>query len=644
MLKLSGPPPFAVEADGVAAPQSADVQIEDDLDALRSELVDALARVDRLRRIISERGGDVVVAAAPEPTPLAPVIALERPGPLLVPVLGFRQDLALRGLVLFGFAAACWFWMWWIGEGHGEWTLPAVVVTGLFAWVTLMSLYFFFFVTRMTKPNPALPVPEMRVAMVVTKAPSEPWPVLQRTLEAMLAQEFPYDYDVWLADERPTEETLRWCADNGVAVSTRFGVNEYHQPGWPRRTKSKEGNLSYFYDTVGYRDYDVVAQLDADHVPAPDYLAAIVRPFRDPKVGYVSAPSICDANIEAGWTVRGRLYREATLHGPVQAGSNAGFGPVCIGSHYAVRTEALRDVGGLGPELAEDYTTTLWLQSAGWDGVFAIDAEAHGDGPESLAEMLTQEIQWSRSLGTVLTRYAPGKLPTVPLKARLRLGFAVLFYPLQGIALLAAALLPTLGVLFGVQWGDASLVGFYGHLWPLSMAGMATAGFLRRAGVLRPVDAKLWSWELVLFQMLRWPWTMVGAFQGMWLGLRQREKAFKVTPKGEAGVKPLPLSYVMPSLLLGAVPAWIAVSSANWGRAPGLALLASGQAITYLLAVLIAAAIHVEANARAIASATQSVLQWQGAVGLISDRAVFVSVAVTAPTVAALVLKFIFVV
>jgi cellulose synthase/poly-beta-1,6-N-acetylglucosamine synthase-like glycosyltransferase len=491
----------------------------------------------------------------------------------------------------------------------------------------------------MTKPNPELPVPNLRAAMVVTKAPSEPWPVLQRTLEAMLDQDYPHPFDVWLADEQPSEETLQWCDEHEVWVSTRFGVEEYHRPEWPRRTKSKEGNLAFFYDKVGYDNYDVVAQLDADHVPARDYLSNMVRPFADPKVGYVSAPSVCDANTDKGWTVRGRLYREATLHGPVQAGSNEGFAPVCIGSHYAVRTKALREVGGLGPELAEDYTTTLWLQSAGWEGVFSIDAEAHGDGPESLGEMLTQEIQWARSLGIVLTRYAPHKLKTVPMRARNRLAFALLFYPLQGLALVAAAALPTIGVFTGVSWGNTSLVAFYGHLWPFSIAGVLVAAFLRRQGLLRPRNAKLWSWELILFQLLRWPWTTVGAFQGMWLGLRQRERAFKVTPKGSNGFKPLPLSYVLPSVLLGAIPAWVAVYTGNWGRAPGLALLACGQALAYLIAICVAEAIHVSRNARAVASATDSTLQWEGLVGVVTDRGVLVSAAIVVPTLAALVVR-----
>ena len=201
--------------------------------------------------------------------------------------------------------------------------------------------------------------------MIVTKAPSEPWPLVRTTLEAMLQQDFPHAYDVWLADERLTEEVIDWCAAHDVRMSTREGVAEYHNATWPRRTKCKEGNLAFFYDNWGYRDYDVVAQLDADHVPEPDYLRRMVAPFANPRVGYVAAPSICDRNADSSWSARGRLYTEAVLHGSTQSGANAGYAPSCIGSHYAVRTAALKQVGGLGPELAEDFSTTLILSSMG---------------------------------------------------------------------------------------------------------------------------------------------------------------------------------------------------------------------------------------------------------------------------------------
>jgi cellulose synthase/poly-beta-1,6-N-acetylglucosamine synthase-like glycosyltransferase len=45
-----------------------------------------------------------------------------------------------------------------------------------------------------------------------------------------------------------------------------------------------------------------------------------------------------------------------------------------------------------GPELAEDYTTGLAMNSAGWRGAFALNAIAHGDGPACFADFLTRSF------------------------------------------------------------------------------------------------------------------------------------------------------------------------------------------------------------------------------------------------------------
>ena len=58
-------------------------------------------------------------------------------------------------------------------------------------------------------------------------------------------------------------------------------------------------------------------------------------------VGYVSAPSICDTNAGESWAARGRLHVEASMHGALQTGYKGGYAPLCIGSHYTVRTRRL---------------------------------------------------------------------------------------------------------------------------------------------------------------------------------------------------------------------------------------------------------------------------------------------------------------
>ena len=519
-------------------------------------------------------------------SPETPATARANSTPFLIPLLGPRAEAALRALTFCWFVAAVWFWAWWTAAPRGPWNVERVVASGALAWVFLLSGYFLFFACRMTRPNPRVAVPNLRVAMVVTKAPSEPWNVVVRTLTGMLNQDFPHCFDVWLADEQPTDQVREWCAEHGVSLLSRQGVRGYHEAQWPRRTRCKEGNLAYFYDQVGYERYDVVAQLDADHVPEPTYLTEIVRPFANPNVGYVAAPSLCDANADAGWTVRGRLFREASTHGPVQAGSNGGWAPVCIGSHYAVRTAALRDVGGLGPELAEDYSTTLWLQAAGWDGVFAIDAEAHGDGPETVNDMLLQETQWSRSLGTILVRWAPSRLRRTPRRARARLSFALLFYAVQGLLLTVGVLLPSVGLLTQTTWATASLSGFYVHIWLCAVFPFAAMALLRHQGVLRPRRAKLFSYEVFMFQLIRWPWTAIGFAQGMRAGLRRTSAPIKVTPKGRGRRQPLRLVYLAPALIIGIIPAVTVAVVKPTGQNIGLYLLCIVQASIYLAGVV----------------------------------------------------------
>ena len=126
-------------------------------------------------------------------------------------------------------------------------------------------------------------------------------------------------------------------------------------------------SFSLFNDHYGYDNYDFVVQMDIDHTPSTGYLKAMLQPFWNSRVGYVTAPSICDSNARESWVARGRLFLESTLHGTLQAGYNGGWVPMCIGSHYAVRTKALKEIGGLGPELAEDHSTTLLMNAGGMD-------------------------------------------------------------------------------------------------------------------------------------------------------------------------------------------------------------------------------------------------------------------------------------
>ncbi|MGW1932956.1 glycosyltransferase family 2 protein [Streptomyces sp. NPDC001919] len=555
---------------------------------------------ERLGREIKALSYGRVASIGPD----GPVLA--RPARGLVPrrtsfVKAFAPfDRFLVALLSLGWAACLvWFWAWWLEPSHRIGLLGLIVNSALLLYLTYLPVHFLVALIRMRRFDPAVEVPEVRTAFVVTRAPSEGWDIARTTLEAMLDQRFPYPYDVWLCDEDPTEEITAWCRAHGVAVSCRYGRADYHRAEWPRRTRCKEGNLAFFYDHWGYERYDVVAQLDCDHVPGPHYLSEVVRPFADPSVGYVAAPSVCDSNAGQSWAARGRLQREAMFHGPVQLGHSGGLAPVCIGSHYAVRTRALRDIGGLGPELAEDFSTTFLLTSAGWQGAFAIDAEAHGEGPITFGAMITQEFQWSRSLAVMLLGMLPRHLGRMPLKLRIRFAAALLYYPLLAVATVMGVLLPPIAAITGAPWINVNYLEFLAHFWSMSVWLILLTLLCRRRGLLRPADSPILSWEIWLFGLSRWPYVAWGVLAAVTQKVRPRQITFKVTPKKRDGLEPLPLRTVAPYLVITLFLSGAALVGQFTGPAVGYVFLCILGSASYAVVTLAVGALHTRETARA---------------------------------------------
>lgn len=539
---------------------------------------------DELRSYLRELSGGHVVDIRPSGPVFAPLPARRASrtdGLQHALPQGARRTIAA---LTAGWAATfVGFVVWWLLPSHRISVVGFVVNSALLLAVLSLSIYFLQAVNRMRRVDPNLPLPDVRVAMVVTKAPSEPWPLLRTTLEAMLTQDYPGHYDVWLADEDPGDETVAWCADRGVSISTRRHDSRYQRTTWPHRRRCKEGNLAYFYDHYGYERYDVVSQLDSDHVPDRGYLREIVRPFADPAVGYVAAPSVCDANSDLSWTVRGRPHDEAMFHGAQQLGFNGDGTPVCIGSHYAVRTAALRQIGGLGPDLAEDFTTSYLLNVAGWRGAFAIDASARGDGPPDFAAMVTQEFQWAHSLTTVFFGLVLRTCRALPRRLAAQFLFQSGFDILLALMSVGGLSLFAVACVTGSPWVSVHFVIFFG-LWFALNGWMLLVGLVvRRNGLLRPADAPIVSWERALYAASRWPFILLGVVVATVERVVPRTVDFKVTPKGTTGPQVFPVRLVLPFCIVAVV---LAICAAAGLDSPpvvgyvGLSLLTAATQVT----------------------------------------------------------------
>ena len=240
---------------------------------------------------------------------------------------------------------------------------------------------------------------------------------------------------------------------------------------------------------------------------------------------------------------------------------------MCIGSHYAVRTKALRQIGGVGPELAEDFTTSYLLNVAGWRGVFAIDAAAHGDGPPSFAAMVTQEFQWSRSLMKALMHLVLRTWRRLPTTLGLRFIVQSGSYLLFSLMVVGGVLLFATATATRSPWVAVNVVTFFALWLTMSLWMLLVAFLLRRNGLLRPIESPIISWQRALYVGSRFPFVLLGVAAAIMESIVPRTIDFKVTPKGDVGPQPFPVRLVIPFVVVTVI---LAGSASIPDETPGL--------------------------------------------------------------------------
>jgi len=143
---------------------------------------------------------------------------------------------------------------------------------------------------------------------------------------------------------------------------------------------------------------DIVVTFDADTLPRPDSLRRLVAPFTDPRVA--AAGGLCLPSNPRESLVSRYSALEYWVHHFVNLSGKDRWrlGPVPSANIAAYRRDALMQVGGFLPGVADDVSTTLRILAAGYKSRYMVDAVAETHMVTTLSQLVAQRRRWSANL------------------------------------------------------------------------------------------------------------------------------------------------------------------------------------------------------------------------------------------------------
>jgi cellulose synthase (UDP-forming) len=354
-----------------------------------------------------------------------------------------------------------------------------------------------------TPPARRPPITERHSVDVYICTSDEPAEVVLATLAG--ARALTYPHTTYLLDDGRRPEMEELARISGARYMTR-----------PDNSHAKAGNINH---ALPRTESELVFVLDADHVPMPDALDALVGYFDDERMAVVQSPHDFSNHDSAQHYAIGR-HEQSLFYRVICPGKDRHGAAFWCGSAALIRRQPLIDIGGVATEtIAEDFHTTIRLQRNGWRSAYHDEVLVQGLAPHDLDGYLLQRDRWARGNLAVFT------LPESPLRAReltwrQRLSyFASLFaYLAPPMRLL---LLATLGL---VLWTGAlpmkvSLIAL-AALWLPAVSLNLTAGSALARGHQRIA-------ETTHFELL----TMEIYTRALRCAIWPAKTAFKVTPK-----------------------------------------------------------------------------------------------------------------
>jgi cellulose synthase (UDP-forming) len=307
-----------------------------------------------------------------------------------------RHPLLLRTLAIVALLWGVGYLAWrigWSSEGASPVAFGMLLVTEIYGLWALGTLAWFSWSRPAAVRPPTTPGRSVDVYVCTYDEPIE---VVSATLAGCRALTYPHT--TYLLDDGRRAEMEELAKLAGARYLIR-----------PDNSHAKAGNINA---ALPRTEGELVLMLDADHVPMPDALDAMVGYFDDERMALVQSPHDFFNHDSAQHYAVGR-HEQSLFYRVVCPGKDRHGAAYWCGSAALIRREALLEIGGVATEtIAEDFHTTIRMQRHGWESRYHDEVLVQGLAPHDLDGYLLQRDRWARGNLAVFT------LPESPLRAK----------------------------------------------------------------------------------------------------------------------------------------------------------------------------------------------------------------------------------
>lgn len=263
--------------------------------------------------------------------------------------------------------------------------------------------------TRWFRPRgPLSPKPRQRYPKVSIHVPAyaEPPDLVMATLDALARLCYP-NFEVLVIDNNTKDASL-W---QPVEVYCRQLGERFRFFHVAPLTGAKAGALNYALRQTA-PDAGLIAVIDSDYQPEPDFLPALVGFFDDPRIGFVQTPHDY-RDWEASPYQRMCYWEYESHYKNTMASLNERDAAYTIGTMCLIRRSALEEAGGWAEWcLTEDSEVAIRIHALGYTGVYLTTTFGHGVIPETFEGYKRQRFRWT--YGPVQELKHPSPAPAPP--------------------------------------------------------------------------------------------------------------------------------------------------------------------------------------------------------------------------------------